>query len=41
VLSKGIKWDWTSFPDFMNAAEKRGSGVNLAFLAPLTRSGIS
>src|SRR6202521_2802091 len=36
VLSKGIKWDWTSFPDFMNAAEKRGSGVNLAFLAPLT-----
>src|SRR5689334_10257437 len=22
VLSKGIKWDWTTFPDFMNAAEK-------------------
>jgi len=36
VLSKGIKWDWTSFPEFMDAAEKRRSGVNLAFLAPLT-----
>jgi N-acyl-D-aspartate/D-glutamate deacylase len=36
VLSGGISWDWVSFPDFMRAAEKRRSGVNLAFLAPLT-----
>jgi N-acyl-D-amino-acid deacylase len=36
VLSQGIKWDWVSFPQFMQAAERRGSGVNLAFLAPLT-----
>ena len=35
VLSKGISRDWVSFP-VMNAAEKRHSGVNLAFLAPLT-----
>jgi N-acyl-D-aspartate/D-glutamate deacylase len=36
VLSRGINWDWVSFPQFMQAAEQRGSGVNLAFLAPLT-----
>jgi N-acyl-D-amino-acid deacylase len=36
VLSKGIKWEWETFPQFMNAAERRGSGLNLGFLAPLT-----
>ena len=36
VLSQGISWDWCSFPDFMEAAQRRRSGVNLAFLAPLT-----
>ncbi len=36
VLAKGITWDWVSFPEFMNAAQKRGVGINLAFLAPLT-----
>jgi N-acyl-D-aspartate/D-glutamate deacylase len=36
VLSRGISWEWVSFPQFMQAAEKRRSGVNLAFLAPLT-----
>src|SRR5262247_3657671 len=36
VLSKGITWDWVTFPEFMNAAQKRGLGINLAFLAPLT-----
>jgi N-acyl-D-amino-acid deacylase len=36
VLSQGISWDWNSFPDFMQAAQRRRSGVNLAFLAPLT-----
>src|SRR5271163_477164 len=36
ALSKGITWDWTTFPEFMNAAEKRGSLINLGFLAPLT-----
>jgi len=36
ALKAGIPWGWESFPEFMNAAEKRGSGVNLAFLAPLT-----
>jgi N-acyl-D-amino-acid deacylase len=36
VLAKGITWDWVSFPEFMNAAQKRGLGINLAFLAPLT-----
>ena len=36
VLSRGINWGWVSFPEFMQAAQHRRSGVNLAFLAPLT-----
>lgn len=36
VLNKGITWDWVSFPEYMQAAQKRGSGINLGFLAPLT-----
>ncbi len=36
ALQAGLPWDWESFPDYMDAAERRGSGVNLAFLAPLT-----
>ena len=36
VLNKGITWDWESFPEFMDAAERRGAAANLAFLAPLT-----
>jgi N-acyl-D-amino-acid deacylase len=36
VLAQGITWDWESFPEYMTAAERRGSALNLAFLAPLT-----
>ena len=36
VLGKGVTWEWESFPQYMNAAEKRGTGINLGFLAPLT-----
>ncbi|MBM4257820.1 MAG: amidohydrolase family protein [Deltaproteobacteria bacterium] len=36
VLAKGVTWDWTTFPQYMDAAAKRGSGINLGFLAPLT-----
>jgi N-acyl-D-aspartate/D-glutamate deacylase len=36
VLTKGIKWEWETFPQYMDAAAKRGSGINLGFLAPLT-----
>ena len=36
ALSKGISWEWESFPDFLAAAGRRGVGINLAFLAPLT-----
>ena len=35
VLRAGITWDWETFPEYMDAAEKRGSGPNLAFLVPL------
>ena len=36
VLSKGVTWEWETFPQYMDAAAKRGSGINLGFLAPLT-----
>jgi N-acyl-D-amino-acid deacylase len=36
VLDKGITWDWETFPQFLDAAERRGSALNLGFLAPLT-----
>lgn len=35
TLKEGLSWDWESFPQYMDAAEKRGCGLNLAFLAPL------
>ncbi len=35
-LNKGIKWEWETFPQFLDAAQKRGCAVNLGFLAPLT-----
>ncbi len=36
VLDAGITWDWESFPEYLAAAARRGSALNLAFLAPLT-----
>lgn len=35
TLKQGLDWDWESFPEYMDAAERRGCGLNLAFLAPL------
>ena len=36
VLTRGLTWDWESFPQYMDAASRRGSAINLAFAAPLT-----
>ena len=36
VLTKGVTWDWESFPSYLDAAAKRGSSINLGFIAPLT-----
>jgi len=36
VLTAGIAWEWESFPEYLDAAERRGSAINLAFLAPIT-----
>jgi N-acyl-D-aspartate/D-glutamate deacylase len=36
VLNRGITWDWVSFPQYMAAAQKRGLGINVGFLVPLT-----
>jgi len=36
VLKRGITWDWETFPEFLDAAERRGPSVNLGFMAPLT-----
>lgn len=35
VLSKGIRWDFETFPQFMDAAARRGTAINLAFMVPL------
>ena len=35
VLTEGIRWDWETFPQFMDAAARRGTAINLAFLVPL------
>lgn len=36
VLERGITWDWETFPEYLDAAERRQPALNLAFLAPLT-----
>jgi len=36
VLSEGLTWDWVSFPDYLDAAQTRGSGINLGFMAALS-----
>ena len=36
VLTRGITWDWETFPEYMQAAARRGLGVNVGFLAPLS-----
>jgi N-acyl-D-aspartate/D-glutamate deacylase len=36
VLAAGITWDWETFPQYLDAAGRRGPAVNLAFLVPLT-----
>lgn len=36
VLNEGITWDWETFPEYLDAAQKRNPTLNLAFLAPLT-----
>jgi N-acyl-D-amino-acid deacylase len=36
LLKAALTWDWESFPQYMDAAQRRGTAINLAFLAPLT-----
>ena len=37
VLLNGVAWDeWESFPQYMEAIEKRGVGLNVGFLVPLS-----
>jgi N-acyl-D-amino-acid deacylase len=35
VLTQGIRWDWETFPQYIDAAAKRGSAINQAFMVPL------
>ena len=35
VLTEGIRWDWETFPQFMDAAARRGTAINLAFMVPI------
>ncbi|NOT53966.1 MAG: amidohydrolase family protein [Deltaproteobacteria bacterium] len=37
VLLNGVAWDeWESFPQYMQAIERRGVGLNVGFLVPLS-----
>jgi len=36
VLTRGLPWDWESFPQYMDAIAKRGTGINIGFLAALS-----
>jgi N-acyl-D-amino-acid deacylase len=36
VLDGGLTWDWQTFPDYIEAAARRGAGINLGFLAALS-----
>jgi N-acyl-D-aspartate/D-glutamate deacylase len=36
VLTKGLPWDWETFPQYMDAIAKRGIGINVGFLAALS-----
>lgn len=36
ALNAGITWDWETFPQYLDAAQRRAPSLNLAFLAPLT-----
>jgi N-acyl-D-aspartate/D-glutamate deacylase len=36
VMQAGIGWEWESFPEFMDALPRRGLGINVAPLVPLT-----
>ena len=36
VLVRGIQWEWESFPEYMDAVERRSLGINIGFFAPLS-----
>ncbi|MGO9058664.1 MAG: N-acyl-D-amino-acid deacylase family protein [Candidatus Binataceae bacterium] len=36
VLEGGLTWDWQTFPEYIDAAQRRGAGINLGFLAALS-----
>jgi N-acyl-D-amino-acid deacylase len=36
VLGRGVTWDWETFPQYLDAAQRRGCGINLGFMAALT-----
>ena len=36
VLNRGITWDWETFPQYMDAAARRGLGINVGFLAAVS-----
>jgi N-acyl-D-amino-acid deacylase len=36
ALRQGVHWEWESFAEYMSAAERRGLGINVGFVAALT-----
>lgn len=36
VLLGGVSWEWETFPEYMAAATRKGVGLNVGFLVPLS-----
>jgi N-acyl-D-aspartate/D-glutamate deacylase len=36
VLMNGVNWEWESFPEYMDAIARHGTGLNTGFLVPLS-----
>ena len=35
-MQEGMRWDWETFPEYLDAAAARAPSVNVGFMAPLT-----
>ena len=36
VMQAGIDWQWESYGEYLDAVDRRGLGINVAALVPLT-----
>ena len=39
-MRKGMRWDWETFPEFMDSLDSHGLGVNVAPSSPFPQAGL-